>query len=60
MDEPTIINNIDRLDHLYSLVRHELKDLGMKLPKIKKLMKFSQSRNSHLQVSSSGTSCDSS
>ncbi|RUS86534.1 hypothetical protein EGW08_005673 [Elysia chlorotica] len=46
MDGPTLINSIGRIDRLHSLIRHDLRDLGIKLPKSKKVKKQNQSRRS--------------
>lgn len=46
MDGPTLINNIERIDRLHSLIRHDLRDSGIKLPKSKKVKKQNQSRRS--------------
>ena len=44
MEHSVIINNIDRIDHLQTLVIQDLRDVGIKLPKAKKLKKLNQSR----------------
>ncbi|XP_005095441.1 uncharacterized protein LOC101862256 isoform X2 [Aplysia californica] len=44
MDGCVLVNNIDRTDRLQSIVIQDLRVLGLKLPKPKKLKKLNQSR----------------
>ncbi|BFZ07015.1 hypothetical protein BsWGS_10054 [Bradybaena similaris] len=45
MDELVIIHEIDRLDNLHCIVRQDLKELGVKLPKWKRVNKLNKNRS---------------
>uniref|UniRef100_A0A2C9LE60 Rho-GAP domain-containing protein n=1 Tax=Biomphalaria glabrata TaxID=6526 RepID=A0A2C9LE60_BIOGL len=46
MEDFILINCVERIDHLYSFIYHNIRELGVKLPKVKKLNKLNQSRKS--------------